>query len=85
MSAQLWRALVADEPGIDEQLAAGEFGPLREWLRTHIHAYGRKLDSRELLRRATGEELRVEPFLTYLEGKLLDAGLLTAPVRVPRS
>jgi carboxypeptidase Taq len=84
MAAQLWRAL-SDELPIDEQLAAGDFGPLREWLREHIHAHGRKLDSRELLRRATGEELRVEPFLAYLEGKLLDAGLLTAPARVPRS
>ena len=31
------------------------------------------------------EELQVDPFLEYLEGKLLDAGLLTEPVRVPRS
>ena len=58
---------------------------MRDWLATHIHRHGRKFDSRELLHRATGEELRVEPFLPYLEGKLLDAGLLTAPVRVPRS
>ena len=57
----------------------------REWLRDTIHSQGRKYTSRELLRRATGEELRVEPWLDYLEGKLLDAGLLTAPVRVPRS
>ena len=85
MAAQLWRALSEDMPDIDERVGAGEFGPLREWLGAHIHSYGRKLDSRELLRRATGEELRVEPFLAYLEGKLLDAGLLTAPVRVPRS
>ena len=63
----------------------GDFGPLREWLRDNIHRHGRKFDSRELLRRATGEELQVEPFLVYLEGKLLDAGLLTAPVRVPRT
>ena len=35
--------------------------------------------------RATGEELRVEPWLGYLEGKLLDAGLLTEPVRLPRT
>ena len=42
-------------------------------------------DARELLKRATGEELQVEPLLEYLEGKLLDAGLLTEPVRLPRS
>ena len=72
-------------PDIDGFIAVGDFAPLREWLRDNIHRHGRKLDSRELLRRATGEELQVEPFLVYLEDKLLDAGLLTAPVRVPRS
>jgi carboxypeptidase Taq len=85
MAAQLWRALSADLPEIDASIAAGDFAPLREWLRDNIHRHGRKYTSRELLRRATGEELRVDPFLEYLEGKLLDAGLLTAPVRVPRS
>ncbi len=85
MSAQLWQALRTDLPDIDDSIAVGDFGPLREWLRDNIHRHGRKFDSRELLRRATGEELQVEPFLVYLEGKLLDAGLLTAPVRVPRT
>ena len=85
MAAQLWQALRTDLPDIDSSIAVGDFAPLREWLRDNIHRHGRKLDSRELLRRATGEELQVEPFLVYLEDKLLDAGLLTAPVRVPRS
>jgi carboxypeptidase Taq len=85
MSAQLWSALSTELADIDGLIAAGDFGPLREWLRDNIHRHGRKYTSRELLRRATGEELRVDPFLEYLEGKLLDAGLLTEPVRVPRS
>ena len=86
MAAQLWRAL-RDRPAgrSTSSIAAGDFAPLREWLRDNIHRHGRKYTSRELLRRATGEELQVEPLLAYLEGKLLDAGLLTAPVRVPRS
>jgi carboxypeptidase Taq len=85
MSAQLWSALSSELADIDGLIAAGDFGPLREWLRDNIHRHGRKYTSRELLRRATGEELQVDPFLEYLEGKLLDAGLLTEPVRVPRS
>jgi carboxypeptidase Taq len=81
MAAQLWTALAADLPDLEADIAAGRFDGLREWLREHIHRHGRKLPSRELLRRATGEELSVEPWLAYLEGKLLDAGLLAAPVR----
>jgi carboxypeptidase Taq len=85
MAAQLWTALSDDMPAIESDIAAGDFAPLREWLRDHIHRHGRKYDSRELLRRTTGQELSVEPWLGYLENKLLDAGLLTAPVRVPRT
>jgi carboxypeptidase Taq len=85
MAAQLWRALEDELPSIEASIAAGDFAPLREWLRDNIHRHGRKFTSRELLQRVTGEELRVEPFLSYLEAKLLDAGLLAQPVRVPRS
>jgi carboxypeptidase Taq len=84
MAAQLWRALADELPEFDSSIAAGDFAPLREWLRENIHRQGRKYTSRELLRRVTGEELQVEPWLEYLEGKLLDAGLLSAPARVPR-
>jgi carboxypeptidase Taq len=80
MAAQLWRALSDDLPEIEAEIAGGRFGPLREWLRDHIHRHGRKFDSHELLRRATGEELRVEPWLEYLQAKLLDTGQLAEPV-----
>jgi carboxypeptidase Taq len=80
MAAQLWGALAASLPEIEADLAAGRFAPLREWLRDNIHRHGRKFDSRELLRRATGEELRVEPWLQYLQAKLLDTGQLAEPL-----
>ena len=86
MAAQLWQR--ARRPSCRRSTSRSRPAtsrPLREWLRDNIHRHGRKYTSRELLRRATGEELQVEPLLDYLEGKLLDAGLLTAPVRVPRS
>jgi carboxypeptidase Taq len=76
MAAQLWTSLSNQLPDIEADIAAGNFAGLREWLRENIHRYGRKYDSRELLRRATGEELRVEPFLDYLQAKLLDTGQL---------
>lgn len=81
MAAQLWRTLTDDVPDLDARIAIGDFAALRDWLRDNVHRHGRKYTSRELLRRVTGEELRVEPFLDYLEAKLVNAGLLTAPVR----
>jgi carboxypeptidase Taq len=78
MAAQLWERIGADIEDLDERLEQGDFTPLREWLRAHIHRHGRKYLPRELLHRVTGEELRVDPFMAYLRAKLEDAGLLAA-------
>ncbi len=78
MAAQLWEQLRADVDDLDGCLERGEFAPVREWLREHVHRHGRKFTQRELLRRATGQEQRVAPYLDYLEAKLRDCGVLTA-------
>jgi carboxypeptidase Taq len=80
MAAQLWERIRADIPAIDEHLARGAFAPLRDWLREHVHRHGRTYEPRELLRRITGEDLRVDPLVSYLRGKLSDAGVFGAPV-----
>jgi carboxypeptidase Taq len=76
MSAQLWARLREDLPDLDADMERGEFAPLRAWLGEHVHRPGRTYEPRELLRRVTGEELRVEPLLAYLRGRLEDAGIL---------
>jgi carboxypeptidase Taq len=76
MAAQLWERIEADLEDVADVIERGDLGPLREWLRVNVHHHGRKLYPRELLRRVTGEELRVDPFLGYLRAKLEDAGLL---------
>jgi carboxypeptidase Taq len=76
LGAQLWDKLRDDIADVDGQMERGEFAPLREWLREHVHRHGRKFPPRELVRRITGEDLRVDPFLRYLRDKLADAGVL---------
>jgi carboxypeptidase Taq len=76
IGAQLWERLREELGDVDGQLERGEFAPLREWLRENVHRHGRKFLPRELLRRITGEDLHVEPFLRYLREKLADAGVL---------
>jgi carboxypeptidase Taq len=78
LAAQLWDRLRDDLPDVDAAMERGEFAPLREWLRENVHRHGRKFPPRELLRRVTGEDLRVDPFLRYLRDKLADAGVLAA-------
>jgi carboxypeptidase Taq len=76
IAAQLWARIQEDLPDPEEAFARGEFEPMREWLRERVHRHGRRFTARELVRRATGEELRVEPLVAYLRGRLEGAGLL---------
>jgi carboxypeptidase Taq len=77
IAAQLWERLAEDLGDVDAALERGDFASVREWLREHVHRHGRKFPPRELLRRVTGDDLRVEPFVRYLREKLADAGVLT--------
>jgi carboxypeptidase Taq len=76
IGAQIWERLQDDLPDVDDLLERGDFAPLREWLREHIHRHGRKFPPRELVRRVTRNDLTVEPFLRYLREKLADSGVL---------
>jgi len=69
MSAQFFAAARRDLPQLDQQIAAGEFAPLREWLTSHIYRHGRKFTAPELVERATGEPLSIAPYLAYLNTK----------------
>jgi carboxypeptidase Taq len=76
IGAQIWERLLDDLPDIDDLLERGDFAPLRDWLREHVHRHGRKFPPRELLERVTRQDLSVEPFLRYLREKLADSGVL---------
>jgi carboxypeptidase Taq len=69
MSAQFHAAAVAAHPEIPGQIARGEFATLRRWLTEHVYQHGAKLAAPELLHRATGSAMSVEPYLAYLWGK----------------
>ena len=69
MSVQIWEKADEELGGLDEQVEAGEFAPLREWLGEKIHSQGRKYAPQELLRHATGSTIDAKPYLAYLERK----------------
>jgi len=75
ISVQLWDRATNELGDLDEQFERGEFGPLREWLREHVHRWGRVFEPMELLERAVGVPLDAEPYLAYLLAKVeaLDA------------
>jgi len=69
MSVQLWNAAERDLGDLAPQLAAGTFAPLLDWLRTHIHRWGRTRTGGDLLRDATGSDLDAAPWLAYARAK----------------
>jgi carboxypeptidase Taq len=70
MSVQIWGAAHRAIPDLEEQIASGEFGGLREWLRENLHRHGRKFAPKETLERAAGGPIDPEPYLGYLQSKL---------------
>jgi carboxypeptidase Taq len=69
LAAQLWQAVRAELPGLDDDIAAGEYGGLRSWLRKKIHRHGRTLTPPELIEQAVGGPLDPAPMLEHLSAK----------------
>lgn len=69
LSVQYWDKALADVPSIPDDIAAGNFAPLLDWLRTNIHVHGRKYLPAELTQRVTGEPLQYRSFMRYLRAK----------------
>ena len=69
LSAQFYDAAVKAHPEIPREIAMGEFSTLHQWLRAHVYQHGRKFRSDELVERATGSEMNIAPYLSYLRHK----------------
>jgi carboxypeptidase Taq len=68
-AAQFWEAIQKENPGLDDEIARGNFAPVLDWNREHIHAHGRRFGAGELCERATGAPLSPEPLIRHLERK----------------
>ena len=69
VSGRSGRAANAELPGVDASFAEGEFAPLRDWLREHLHRHGRQLQPVETIALATGGAIDPRPYLAYLRAK----------------
>jgi carboxypeptidase Taq len=69
LSAQFYQAALRAQPEIPKEIERGSFDVLHDWLREEIYQHGRKFTAAELVERATGGPLRVEPYMDYLGEK----------------
>ncbi|HEY2260977.1 MAG TPA: carboxypeptidase M32 [Solirubrobacteraceae bacterium] len=72
IAGQLWELAHAQTPDLDQRIATGELAPLRQWLGQHVHRYGSKFTTTEILERESAGPISVAPFTRYLKGKLGD-------------
>ncbi len=68
-AAQFFAQAAAHIGNLHEQISAGNFAPLLQWLRTHIHQYGRRYRSEELCVKITGKPLDFSAFLEGIQTK----------------
>ena len=69
-SAQLLAAARKDLPDHDEQMRRGEFAPLLNWMREHVHQRGSILEPADLIEEATGSPPSPDAFVDYLKDKV---------------
>ncbi|MEF8820505.1 MAG: carboxypeptidase M32 [Haloferacaceae archaeon] len=68
MAAQVYEA-ASDDVDVADRAREGEFGPLRAWLREHVHTHGKRLETEELVRAATGARFTADAFTDYVTAK----------------
>lgn len=69
LSVQIYEAATTARPQITDEIARGQFGTLLAWLRENVHRHGKKYPPRELIQRATGKPMTIEPYVGYLKRK----------------
>ncbi|MDP6529876.1 MAG: carboxypeptidase M32 [Gemmatimonadota bacterium] len=68
-ACQLYNKARKSIRGLDRRVENGKLLPLRDWLRTSIHAPGKTYSAAELIQRATGSPLSTKPFVDYANAK----------------
>ncbi len=72
ISAQISTKMESDIGLIDNLIENGEYQKIIFWLKNNIHKYGRSVNSMELVRTVTNEELSPKYFIDHLRSKIKD-------------
>jgi carboxypeptidase Taq len=69
MAAQLFAAAHREQKTMFDDWRRGDFSGLLTWMQRNVHEHGPKLTPGEIIRRATGQALTTQPYLSYLQRK----------------
>ncbi len=71
-AAHFFTAFAKEHSDWEKKVAQGDLALVREWLKTHIHSWGRTYDSEELAKKVTGKPLSEAAYCSYLKKKYAD-------------
>jgi carboxypeptidase Taq len=69
LGAQFFASALKAHPGIPDEMKQGQFGTLHGWLTENVYRHGRKYTAPELVLRATGSPITIDPYIAYLKKK----------------
>ncbi len=75
-AAQLYEAILLQNPHLSNDISNAGNRVILQWLKQHIFQFGRYYSSGELCRKATGELLNSQYFITYATKKFTDIYVL---------
>ncbi len=78
LASQFYTSACKVHPHIPSEIKRkGEFNTLHNWLKANLYQHGSKYTASEIIERATGSALSIEPYMAYLRtkyGELYDLG-----------
>ncbi|WP_106497445.1 carboxypeptidase M32 [Lentibacillus sp. Marseille-P4043] len=72
MYAAQFQHTMAKEMNLDDMIAKGNSDPIRQWLTSHIHQYGKMKKPLEIIQDVTNESLNPDYLVQYLTNKYTD-------------
>ena len=68
-SGQLLACMETELHDWKQQIASGNFKNVKQWLIKNVHRHGNLYNPSDLIKKITGTDLKVQPFITYLDEK----------------
>jgi len=71
-ASQLFKKLFEEKQNIFYEVEKGDFSNILNWLREHVHRYGRIMTADEIIKKTCGEGLNSRVFINYLKNKYFE-------------
>ena len=69
LGSQFFATALKAHSDIPADIEKGEFSTLHNWLKENLYQHGSKYTAPEIIKRATGSSLSIEPYMAYLRTK----------------